>query len=174
MGGRPAHRGGKTAGERERGDGTPCLRAEDSPQRGERGIVERRGDRGPKEHPCPDIGRWVLRMDERDKPERCEKRAERHHAMTAVPINEKPDARRYESRCEQREREPTHGKGRRPSALGRDQRDSEHRRIEDRSPGEDLRCAEHEHGAPGPGDYIVKREHEREWKGATERPYHGA
>src|SRR5271166_38695 len=85
--------------------------------------------------------------------------------VEANPPGEKPDARRYQAGHEQREREPAHGKGHRPSTLGCDQGDGEHGRIEERSPGEDLRDPEHEHGAPGPGDQIAKRKHDREMEG---------
>jgi len=49
-----------------------------------------------------------------------------------------PDPRRDQSGGQQRQREPAHGEGDRPAALGGDQRHGEHGRIEDRAPGQDL------------------------------------
>ena len=72
-----------------------------------------------------------------------------------MPIDEKPHPRREQSRREQREREPGHAEGDRPSPLRRDQRNREYGRIEQCSPGQNLGNAKHKHGAPGSGKTTV-------------------
>ena len=159
MGRRPAHRRGEAARERQRGDRPACRRAENAPERREGRIVERGRDRDAEQHPDREIGRGMLGIDERDKSERAEERAERHDAMAAVAVDQAPDPRRDQSRGQQRQRKSAHREGERQAALGRDQRHRQHRRIEDRAPGQDLRDAEHQDGAPGPGDDSAKRGH---------------
>ena len=48
-----------------------------------------------------------------------------------------------------------HGKGDRPAAFGGDQRQDQHRGVEDRAPGQNLGDAEHRHGAPRPDDEVA-------------------
>jgi hypothetical protein len=68
-------------------------------------------------------------------------------------------ARRGEPGDQQAERKTAHGQGRRPAAVGRDQRNGEDRRIVDRTPGENLRELEHQDGAPGTGHKILESGH---------------
>ena len=63
--------------------------------------------------------------------------------MAAVAVDRAADERRDQARDQQAEREAAHGEGQRPAGLGRDQRHGQHRRIEDRAPGDDLRDAQH-------------------------------
>ena len=80
-------------------------------------------------------------------------------AMSAVPIDQQPHSGGSKPGGEQRQRKAAHGERHRPAALRRDQRDGQHRRIEDRAPGKDLRDAEHQDGAPGTGEDIAKVGH---------------
>ena len=157
MGRRPAHRRGEAAGERQRGDRPPRGRAENASERGESRIVERGRDRDAEQHPDRQIGDGMLGMDEAEQAERAEERADRHHPMAAVAIDQ-PARRAGETSpaVSSAEREAAHGEGHRPAALGRDQRHGQHRRIEDRAPGEDLGDAEHQDGAPGAGEDIAE------------------
>jgi hypothetical protein len=79
--------------------------------------------------------------------------------MTTVAIDQGADRRGDEPGDEQARGKSAHRKGQRESALLRDQRNGQHRRIEDRSPGEDLRDAEDRDGTPGPGNEFAERRH---------------
>jgi len=102
----------------------------------------------------------VLRKNEREKTCSTQKRADRHDAMAAISIYEHPDTRREQPCGEQRERESSHCERDRPTPLARNQRNGEHRWIEQCSPGEDLRHPEDEHGPPGSGDDITGSGHD--------------
>ena len=99
-------------------------------------------------------------MDQQKQPEPGEQRADRHHAMPAMAVDQQADARGDEPGSEQREREPSHGKCHRPAVLGRDQRHGQHGWIEDRAPGDDLGYSEHQNGAPGAGNDIAEGGHD--------------
>ena len=88
-------------------------------------------------------------MDQAEQAERADQRAAGHHDVAAVAVDRAADERRDQAGDQQAEREAAHGERQRPAALGRDQRHGQHRRIEDRAPGDDLRDAEHRHRAPG-------------------------
>jgi hypothetical protein len=108
----------------------------------------------------------VIDINDENETERGEQCADRHDAMATVAIDQQANPRRDHPGGEQGEREAAHGKCHGPAALGRNERDCQHRWIEDRAPGENLRDAEHQDGAPGTGDDIAKRGHDerrREW-----------
>ena len=86
---------------------------------------------------------------ERGKPERTAKRAERHDPMAAMAIDQSSDGWRHEPCGEETDRKSGHRKGEGKSAFRCDQRQHQHRRIEDRAPRQDLRDAEHRNRAPG-------------------------
>ena len=79
--------------------------------------------------------------------------------MPAEAIDRAPDVRRDQAGDQQPDREAAHGEGDRPAALGRDQRHDQHRRVEDRAPGQNLGDAEHRHGAPGAVDEVAASGH---------------
>ena len=167
---RPADGRGEAAGQRQHGDRTARRGAEDAPERREGGIVERgrearrRAASRPRDR-RPGASAWTS--------------ATRPSALTSDPtvittwppcaVDRAADERRDQARGQQAERESAHGERQRPAALGRDQRHDQHRRIEDRAPGDDLRDAEHGHGAPrtmtGPRtratENVTKRRHGR-------------
>src|SRR5262249_54189012 len=85
--------------------------------------------------------------------------------MAAMAVNGAADERRHETAEEQAEREAAHGERDRPAAIGGDQRHGQHRRIEDRAPGEDLRDAEHRHRAPRADEEVTHTRHRNsQWR----------
>ena len=166
VGHRPAHRRGKASGQGQHRDRAPGSRAEDAAERGKGGIVEARRDGHAQQHPDRKVGDRMRGIDEQGQAEGAEQRADRHDAMSTEAVDQEPDARRSEPRREQRERKAAHREGHRPAALGCDQRHRQDRRIEDRTPGEDLRDAEHQDGAPGAGNDIAKVGHRSRRDGA--------
>jgi hypothetical protein len=99
-------------------------------------------------------------IDEQSETQRSKERTDGHDPVSAVPVDQPTDAGRHETRREQREREPAHGKAHRPAARIGDQRHGQDRRIKDRAPGKNLGDAEHENGAPGAGDQIAQGGHD--------------
>ena len=159
IGRRPAHGRGEAAGQRERRDRRARAGAEDTAERGEGRIVERRRDGGAEQHPDAEIGDGMFGIHQADQTERGQQRADRHHPMAAIAIDHAADGGRDDAADQQRQRDAGHGERQRPAALRCDQRDREHRRIEQRPPGDDLGHAEHEDGAPGTRDDGVKARH---------------
>ncbi len=155
----PAHRRGKAAGQRQHRDRLARTRSEDAPKRREGRIVERCRHRGAEDHPHRNIDGRMACVGHRHKPGRAGERPERHHAMPAVAIDQGADGRRDKSRREQACGKSTHRKGQRKSALLRDQWKDQHRRVEDRAPGEDLRDAEDRNGTPGTDNKFAQRRH---------------
>src|SRR5215475_5300565 len=79
--------------------------------------------------------------------------------MTPEAIDRMTDVRRHESGHQKPYRKCAHGERDGPSAIGCDQRNDQHRRVEDRAPGQNLRDAEHRHSAPGAVDKITRGNH---------------
>ena len=159
VGGGPAHRRGEAAGKREHRDRLARLGAEDAPERRERRIVERGRHGGAEQHPHGEIGDRVARDGEPDESGCAGERAERHHAVAAVAIDQAADGRRDESCGQQPGREAAHREREGKSALRCDQRHRHDGRIEHRAPSQDLRDAEHGDGAPGADDEFAKGRH---------------
>ena len=155
----PAHRRGKAAGQRQHRDRLARARAEDAPERREGRIVERSRHRGAEQHPYRNVDGRMACVGHRHEAGRARERPERHHAMPAVAIDQRADGRRDKSRREQACGKSAHRKGERKSALLRDQRKDQHRRVEDRAPGKDLRDAEHRNGTPGTDNEFTKGWH---------------
>ncbi len=153
---RPAHRRGKAAGQRERGDRPPRRGAENAAERGEGGIVEVCRHRNAEHHPHANISGRACRMHDEEEAERADQRACGHGDVAAEAVDRAADVRRDEAGDQEPRREAAHGKGERPAALLGDQRQDQNRRVEDRAPGDDLRDAEHRHGAPRPGDEVAE------------------
>ena len=97
----------------------------------------------------------MIGIHDQEQTQRAQKRADRHHPVSTVPIDQEPHLRRSEPGGEQRERKAAHGEGHRPAALGCDQRHGQHRRIENRAPGKDLGDPEHQEA----------RQDQRRWRG---------
>jgi hypothetical protein len=102
----------------------------------------------------------MVGINDQGETQRAEDRANRHDPMSAVAVDQATDARRNETRCKQRQRKAAHGKAHRPAALTSNQWHGQNRRIEDRTPGQNLGNAEHEDGAPGAGDHVTHDRHE--------------
>src|SRR5262245_59999143 len=159
MGRGPARRRGEAPGKGERRDRPPRGSAEDATERGKGWIVEGRSGGDAEQQPDREVSGGMIGVDEQGEAERGNERADRHDAMSAMPVDQRSDARRNYPRREQRERKATHGKGHRPAAFVSDQRHSQDRWIENRAPSQNLGDAEHEDGAPRAGDDIGQRRH---------------
>ena len=170
MGRRPAHGRGKAADQRECGDRAARGEAKNASERREGGIIEGARDRHAEQHPDREIGNRMRGIDERDQAERAQQGTNRHHTVATVSVDQPSGARRNEPRREQREREAAHRKGDRKVAVGRDQRHRQHRRIEDRAPGENLSDAENQHGASGAEEDIAQIGHDGECETTGDDP----
>jgi hypothetical protein len=79
--------------------------------------------------------------------------------MTAEAIDRMTDVRRDEPGDQKPHGKSAHGERDGPSAIGRNQRNDQNRRVEDRAPGQNLRDAEHRHSAPRTVDKVTRRNH---------------
>ena len=156
---RPADRRGEAARERQHRDRLPRRGAEDAAERGEGRIVERRREPQPEHDPDRKIGERMIGVSDRDEAGRAQQRAAGHDDMAAAAVDCRADEGRGEPGDKQPEREAAHTEGDRPAVLGRDQRHGQHRRVEDRSPGCDLRDAQHRHRAPGTVNDLADTRH---------------
>src|SRR5262249_15320182 len=132
---------------------------EDGGERGKGRIVEGRSGGDAEQQPDREVSGGMIGVDDQGETERGKQRADRHDTMSAVPVDQRSDARRNQPRREQGERKAAHGKGHRPAAFVSDQRHGQDRRIKDRAPGQNLGAAEHQDGAPRAGDDMGQRGH---------------
>ena len=100
-----------------------------------------------------------LRGYQADEPKGADQRSKRHHHVAAEPIDQRTDIAGNKSATEQADGKAGHGEGLRPAPIGRNQGDSQHRRVEQRAPGENLRDPEHGDGAPGTNDEVERAGH---------------
>src|SRR5690242_9777252 len=115
MGYRPTDGRGKPAGKRQYGDRASRRKAEDAAERGKGRVVEGGGSGNAEQRPDREISGGMRGIDEERETERGKERADGHDPMPAVPVDQPTDAGRHETRREQRERKPAHGKAHRPA-----------------------------------------------------------
>src|SRR5262245_166014 len=88
MGRGPAHRRGEAAGKGERRDRPPRGGAEDATERGEGWIVEGRSGGDADEQPDREVSGGMIDVDDQGETERGNERADRHDAMSAMPVDQ--------------------------------------------------------------------------------------
>jgi len=67
--------------------------AEDAPEGGEGRIVERRRDGDAEQHPHREIGNGMIGIHDQGQAERAQERADRHHPVSAEPIDQEAHPR---------------------------------------------------------------------------------